>query len=231
VIANILHLAENMDDDLPNSTLAAPDGPAPPISAFVITGRNLHGGRGPNTRGGHGGRGFTNKCSACGSLNHIILSSYTSSYDALLKGDLVKHKMIIQKFGTPCGTAPHAALLSDVPTADPNVMPTLEECTYEYYDSEVSVPFSSVAFSSSLAPGRNLSQFWVIDSACSINLTTFRSDFVTFDPPSALSRVGGVGVDVKGGGAIRISLMLVSSQPIHRTVHAVYTLDMSYRSA
>ena len=56
----------------------------------------------------------------------------------------------------------------------------------------MSVPFSFVAFSSSLTPGRDLSQFWVANSACSINLTAFRSDYVTFDPPSVSSRVGGV---------------------------------------
>jgi hypothetical protein len=98
----------------------------------------------------------------------------------------------------PGGSAlAHAALLSDVPTDDFDVMPTLEDCTYKYDDTEVSAPFSYVAFSSCLAPGRDLSQFWVVDSAaCSINLNTFRSDFVTFAPPSAPFRMGGVGVDV-----------------------------------
>jgi hypothetical protein len=91
---------------------------------------------------------------------------------------------INNKYGTHNGHAPaHAALLSDVPTDDLDDMPTLKECTDEYDDSKVSVPFSSVAFSFSLAPSRDLSQFWVIDSAFSINLTAFRSDFVTFAPP------------------------------------------------
>jgi hypothetical protein len=49
--------------------------------------------------------------------------------------------------------------MSDVPTDDNEDMPTLEECTDEYYDTEVSVPFNSVAFSSSIAAGRDLSQF------------------------------------------------------------------------
>jgi hypothetical protein len=159
-----------------------------------------------------------------------ILSSFTAYDDAVLKWNLAKRKMIIRKYGTPCGTASaHDAFLSDVPTDDLEVMPTLEQCTDEYYDTEVRVPFSSVAFSSSFAPGRDLSQFWEIDSACS-NLTSFRSDFVTFDPPSAPSRVGGVGVHVKGSGTVRIALLLASGQPIHRTVHALYTLDMSFAS-
>jgi hypothetical protein len=46
VMANILQLAQNMDDDLPESTLTNPLGPAPPISAFVAARRKSHGGRG-----------------------------------------------------------------------------------------------------------------------------------------------------------------------------------------
>jgi hypothetical protein len=95
----------------------------------------------------------------------------------------------------------------------------------------VSVPFSSVAFSSSLAPGRNLSLFWVVDSACSINLTAFRDDYVKFTPPSAPSRVGGVGVDVKGSGSVRTSVRLAFGNLVNRTVYALYTLDLSSRSA
>jgi hypothetical protein len=100
-------------------------------------------------------------------------------------------------------------------------MPTLEECTYEYDDSEVSVSFNYVSFSSSLAPGRDLSQFWVVDSACSINMTAFRSDFVTSSTSSAPSCVGGVGVDVKGSGSVQISIRLASGKAIHRTIHAL----------
>jgi hypothetical protein len=115
--------------------------------------------------------------------------------------------MIIQKYGAPSGShSAHAALLSDVPADDSDSLPTLEGFTDEYDDTEVSVPFSSVAFSSSLTPGRNLSQLWVVDSACSINLTAFKSDFVRLTPPSTPSRVGGVGVDVKGSGSERISV-------------------------
>jgi hypothetical protein len=44
-------------------------------------------------------------------------------------------------------------MLSDVPAEDTDSMPTLEDCTYAYDDTEVSVPFISVAFSSSLTPG------------------------------------------------------------------------------
>jgi hypothetical protein len=64
-------------------------------------------------------------------------------------------------------------MLSDVPIDDADVQHTLEDCKDEYDDIEVSVPFSYVELSSSLAYGRDLSQFWVVDSACSINFTAF----------------------------------------------------------
>jgi hypothetical protein len=66
--------------------------------------------------------------------------------------------MIIRKYGTPCGSAyAHIALLSDVTADDTDGMPTLEECTDVYDDTEVSLPLSSVAFSSSLTPVHDLS--------------------------------------------------------------------------
>jgi hypothetical protein len=43
--------------------------------------------------------------------------------------------------------------------------------------------------------------------------------------------VGGVGVDFKGSGIVRISVRLASGHLIHRTFHALYTPDMSSRSA
>jgi hypothetical protein len=46
--------------------------------------------------------------------------------------------------------------------------------------------------------------------ASPINLTAFRSDFMSFDPPSDTSRVGGVGVDVRGSGKVAIFIPLVS---------------------
>jgi hypothetical protein len=164
-------------------------------------------------------------------MDHIM-TSCTTSDDALLNWTLAKRKMIVHKYGTLGGHAhAHAALLSDASTDAIVVMPTLDERTDEYDYSEVSVPFSSVAFSSSLALGRDMPQFWVIDSACSINLTTFRGDFVTFDPPSVTSHNGSVGADVKGCGKVHIITLLVSCLSIRRIVHAMYTLDMSSRSA
>jgi hypothetical protein len=231
VMPNILHMAHNMDEEVIAPGLPAPDTSPPPIFAFVAAGRGSKSGRGYYPRGPRGGRGLPNKCSARGSLDHIM-SSCNATDNALPRWTLAKRKMIVQNYGTPCGCASaHAAVLSDVPADDANIMPTLEVCTYEYDDTEVSVPFSSVAFSSSLTPGRNLSMFWVVDSACSIYLTAFRSAFVTFTPPSAPPRVGGVGVDVKGSGSMRISIRLAFGQIIHRAIHALCTLDLSSRSA
>jgi hypothetical protein len=233
VMANILHLAHNMDND-PAPDTPAPVASPPPISAFVAAGRGSHSGRGQPHRHPRGSR--PNKCGVCGSLNHLI-SACPASDDAILKWNLAKRKMTVQKHGAPGGTtSAHAAMLSDVPADDApaddtDSLPTLEDCANDYDDDEVSVPFSSVTFSSSHAPGRNLSQFWVVDSACSINLTAFRDDFVKFRPPSAPPRVGIVGVDVKGSGSLRISVRLASGQLIHSIVHALYTPDLSSRSA
>jgi hypothetical protein len=170
VMASILHLVQNMDEEVNAMGQPAPYTSAPyDLSAFVAVGRGSNSGRGHIRRGTRGGRGLPNKCTACGSLNHVM-SSCTATDDALLKWTLAKRKMIVQKYGTLCGSASaHAALLSDVPTDDVDVTPTLEDCTDEYDDTEVSVPLSFVAFLSSLALGRDLSQFWVVDSASSIN--------------------------------------------------------------
>jgi hypothetical protein len=140
--------------------------------------------------------------------------------------------MIVKKYGTHAGSASaHAVMLSDVPLDDRATMPILEECTDEFDDSKVNGSFTSIAFSSLITPGRNFSQFWAVDSACSINLTAFRHYFVTFDQPDTPSRVGGVGVDVKASGTVRLSILLASIRIIHRIVHVLYTLDLSSRSA
>jgi hypothetical protein len=100
------------------------------------------------------------------------------------------------------------------------------ECTTgEYDDTKV------IAFSASAPPGRYLSQLWVMDFAWSINLTTSRSDFESFDPPSGTSRVGGVGVDARGSGKVAIAIPLVSRHIIYRTIHALFTHDLSARFA
>jgi hypothetical protein len=75
--ANILHLTQNMETELPVTDLLPPIVTAPPIAAFMAAGRGSHGGRGHPNRGGRGGRGLPNKCNACGSLDHILSSCTT----------------------------------------------------------------------------------------------------------------------------------------------------------
>jgi hypothetical protein len=124
VMASILHLAHNMDeDDAPDTS--TPHTSPPPISAFLAAGRGSHNGRGHPPRGPRGSRGQPKKCSACGSLDHI-LSSCTAPDDALLRWTLAKRKMIIQKYGAAGGSHfAHAALLNDVPADDSDSLPTL----------------------------------------------------------------------------------------------------------
>jgi hypothetical protein len=101
VMASILHLAHKMDeDDAPDTS--APHISPPPISAFVVADRGSHSGQGHPLRCPRGGRGLLKKCSACGSLDHI-LSSCTAPDDALLWWTLAKRKMIIQKYGAHGG--------------------------------------------------------------------------------------------------------------------------------
>jgi hypothetical protein len=117
------------------------------------------------------------------------MSACTAPDDAILKWNLAKRKMLVHKYGAPGGTtSAHAALLSDIPADDApaddaDSLPTLEDCADDCDDDEVSVPFSFVAFYSSFTPGRNLSQFSVVDSACSINLTAFRDDLLKVHTP------------------------------------------------
>jgi hypothetical protein len=99
VMANILHLAHNMDDEPPDQAQPTTTSPTPPISAFVAVGRGSNSGRGHNPRGTRGGRGLPSKCSACDILNHIM-SSCIASDDALHKWTLAKRKLIIMKYGT-----------------------------------------------------------------------------------------------------------------------------------
>jgi hypothetical protein len=94
VMARILPLAHNMDEEASAPGATALDTSPPPISAFVATGRGSHIGRGHPPRGPRGSRRLPNKCNACGSIDHIM-SSCTAPSDALLKWTLAKGKMII----------------------------------------------------------------------------------------------------------------------------------------
>jgi hypothetical protein len=60
VMAIILHLAHNMDEEASAPGAHAPDTSPPPIYAFVAAGHGSHGVRGHTPRGPHGGRGLPN---------------------------------------------------------------------------------------------------------------------------------------------------------------------------
>jgi hypothetical protein len=101
----------------------------------------------------------------------------------------------------------------------------------EFDDTKVGISFAFVAFTSSASSIADMSYYWVVDSACSVNLNAFRSDFSEFHPSSRRNTVGGVGVTVQGSGTVRIPICLVSGQTAFRRVHALYILDLSSRSA
>jgi hypothetical protein len=84
----------------------------------------------------------------------------------------------------------------------------------EYDDTAVSVYFTSVAFTSRASSF--MSDYLVVDSACSVNMIAFRSDFFEFNPSSRHSTVVGVGVSVKGSGLVRVPICLVSGQTVVR---------------
>jgi hypothetical protein len=88
VMAIILHLAQNMKEELTGTNLPPPVGTALQFFAFVAAGRGSHGGRGHPGRGGRGGRGLPNMCNACGSMDHM-LSSCTASDDARLEWTVI----------------------------------------------------------------------------------------------------------------------------------------------
>jgi hypothetical protein len=123
VMAVILHMAQNMDEEVTAPGMPAPYTSAPPISAFVAASRGSNSERGLIQRGTRGGRGLPSKCSACGSPNHFM-SSCTTSDDALLKWTLAKRKMIVQKYGTPLV----AVLLRTLPCGVTSPSTTLTSC-------------------------------------------------------------------------------------------------------
>jgi hypothetical protein len=98
-MAIILHLARNMEEDLPlcvDFVIAPPCAHASVVFAFLADGRGPSRGRHHGTRSGRGGRGpLPNKCSACGGMDCILTTCRTSN-DALLKWTLAKRRMIVQ---------------------------------------------------------------------------------------------------------------------------------------
>jgi hypothetical protein len=61
VMANILHLAQNMEEELAATNQLAASDTAPSIFAFTAVGSGCHGGRCQPGRGDRSGRGLPNK--------------------------------------------------------------------------------------------------------------------------------------------------------------------------
>jgi hypothetical protein len=151
------------------------------------------------------------KCGECGDPNHVWSTCKAPNAD-VLRWTLAKRKQIAEKYA---GHPPPTKHVSDVaatfaPVEDDTHCPVEYEMQDEYDDKEESVSFTSVAFASRASSIADMSDYLVVDSACSVNLTAFRSDFSEFNPSSRHNTVGGVGVSVKGSGLVRVPICLVS---------------------
>jgi hypothetical protein len=84
----------------------------------------------------------------------------TSPDDAILKWNLAKRKMTVQKYGAPGGsTSAHAALLSnvpadDAPADDTDSLPTLEDCADDYDDHPSPKVVTYHSYGSLIPPAR-----------------------------------------------------------------------------
>jgi hypothetical protein len=166
------------------------------------------------------------KCGACGDPNHVG-STCNAPYAYVLRWTLAKRKQIAEKYAgqpplTPHLSEVHAHMASVEDAADGE--PLDYDMHEEYDDIEVSNSFASVAFASFASYVADMFDYWVVDSACSVNLITFRSEFSEFHPSSRRSTVGGVGVTVQGSGTVHIPICLVSGRAVFRRVHALNTL-------
>jgi hypothetical protein len=229
VMGSIIHQAQNLDADVSFKSDSADSGV--PINAFLAD-RKRQGGRGIGGWTADKKKSkFSMKCGACGDPNHVWSTCKAPDAD-LLRWTLAKRKHIAEKYA---GQPPPTAHLSDVPHDMGSVEDVAEgdaqeyDMQDEYDDTEVGTSFASVAFASAASTVADLSDYWVVDSACSVNLTSFRSDFSEFHPSSRRSTVGGVGVTVQGSGTVRIPICLISGRTVFRRVHALYTPDLSSR--
>jgi hypothetical protein len=232
VMSSIIHQAQNLDAYVS----VQPDSPdaGHPVNAFLAD-RKRQGGRGIGGWTSDKKKSkFAMKCGACGDPNHVWSTCKAPDAD-VLRWTLAKRKQIAEKYA---GQPPPTAHLSDLPTegdavaGDAAIEDVLEyDMQDEYDDTEVGTSFASVAFTSATANVADLSDYWVVDSACSVNLTSFRSDFSEFHSSTRRSTVGGVGVTVHGSGTVRIPICLISGRTVFRRVHALYTPDLSSRSA
>jgi hypothetical protein len=89
------------------------------------------------------------------------------------------------------------------PLEDATSSPPEDDMEDEYNENAVNVSFNYVAFTSSASTIDDMSDYMVVDTACSVNLTTYRSNFSDFHPSSRLSTVGGVvGVSLMRSGIV-----------------------------
>jgi hypothetical protein len=230
VMGSIIHQAQNLDaDDSVTSDSAAL---GHPINAFLAD-RKRQGGRGLGGWAANKTKSkFVMKCGACGDPNHAWSTCKAPDVD-VLRLTMAKRKQIAEK---SAGHPPPTAHLSDVAAAsatleDDTDFPLEYDMQDEYDDTEVSVSLTSVAFTSPASSVANLSDYSVVDSACSVSLTAFRYDFSEFNPSFRHSTVGGVGVSVMDSGLVRAPICLVSGQTVVRHVHALYTPDLSSGAA
>jgi hypothetical protein len=98
-----------------------------------------------------------------------------------LRWTLAKRKHIADKCdGQPPPTA-HLTLSEAIFYVDDDIsVADGDKMEDEYDDTAVNVPFAFVAFTWFTTSLADLSDYWVINYAYSVNLTAFRSDFTDF---------------------------------------------------
>jgi hypothetical protein len=182
VMGSIIHLAQNLDADVSVKSDIVDSGV--PVNAFLKD-RKRQGGRGIGGWTADKKKSkFSMKCGACGGPNHVWSTCKTPDAD-VLRWTLAKRKQIAEKYE---GQPPPTAHLCDVPADMGSVGDAAEgdaveyDMHDEYDDTEVGTSFASVAFASTASTIADLSDYWVVDSACSVNITSFRSDFSLFSP-------------------------------------------------
>jgi hypothetical protein len=227
VMGSILHQAQHLDADVSAKSDTVDSGIA--VNAFLAD-RKRQGGRGIGGWTADKKKSkFTMKCGACGDPNHVWSTCKAPDAD-VLRWTLAKRKHIAEKYA---GQPPPTAHLSDLPAdvASEGDVADGDALEYDMHDEYDDTSFASVAFASAAAPVADLYDDWVADSACYVNLTSFRSDFSEFHSSTRRSTVGGVGVTLHGSGTVRIPICLISGRTVFRSVHALYTPDLSSRSA
>jgi hypothetical protein len=127
---------------------------------------------------------FPKKYGACGDPNHVWSTCKAHDPD-VLRWTLAKRKQIAEQYA---GQPPPTAHISDVhagsdPWEDAADCPLEYDMEDENDDTAVNISFASVAFASYASSVAYLSHYWVVDFACSVNLTACRYDFSEFLPP------------------------------------------------